>query len=186
LDDCQSESVTSLSALSETGKAAILSRLKIHKMILELACSHQVVRLLSEPPAFVQTSAGGTSTPRQLAQWPALADMGIAQTAFTMNGCAIRPPHAHLKATGLLYVISGPRSSIQLAFTAPLLTFLALPENHSSTILAAHRGISWISNGKVFLWIWDVLDIPLCSIPKQAFVASLGKLQLPSATRHAN
>ena len=59
-------------------------------------------------------SAGGISTPRQLAQWPALADMGISQTAFTMNGCAIRPPHTHMKATGLLYVISG------MAFPSPL------------------------------------------------------------------
>lgn len=55
----------------------------------------------------MQRSAGGVSTPRQLAQWSSLEGMGIAQTAFTMNGCAIRPPHVHFKATGLLYTIQG-------------------------------------------------------------------------------
>jgi hypothetical protein len=60
----------------------------------------------------LMVSAGGVSTPRQLAQWPALADMGISQTAFTMNGCAIRPPHSHMKASGLLYVISAANMSV--------------------------------------------------------------------------
>jgi len=66
--------------------------------------------MLTNMQCCLQTSAGGVSTPRLLAQWPALADMGVSQTAFTMNGCAIRPPHIHVKATGLLYVINGPSS----------------------------------------------------------------------------
>jgi len=80
------------------------------------------VKISSMPPsAFVYnpiasntvlTSAGGVSTPRLLAQWPALADMGVSQTAFTMNGCAIRPPHIHVKATGLLYVINAANMSV--------------------------------------------------------------------------
>merc|ERR1712232_1230138 len=84
--------VVACSAL--TNETAVTESVKISSML---------------PSAFVynpiasnnlMVSAGGVSTPRQLAQWPALADMGISQTAFTMNGCAIRPPHTHMKATG--------------------------------------------------------------------------------------
>ena len=42
-----------------------------------------------------------------LAQWPALEGMNVAQTYFVMKGCALRPPHTHQRATGLLYVIQG-------------------------------------------------------------------------------
>ena len=55
----------------------------------------------------LQASVAGVSTPRMLEQWPALANQGIAQTSFVMNGCALRPVHVHMRATGLLYAIQG-------------------------------------------------------------------------------
>ena len=58
-----------------------------------------------------------------LAQWPTLADKGIAQTYFVMNGCAIRPPHTHMKATGLLFAIQGENLGIQSLSTWYRLTF---------------------------------------------------------------
>eukprot|EP00884_Botryococcus_braunii_P015712 jgi/Botrbrau1/2824/Bobra.0125s0033.1 len=54
-------------------------------------------------------SPGGLSQPRQLKQWPALNGMGISQTYFKLEPCAMRPPHVHMWATGLLYVIKGSR-----------------------------------------------------------------------------
>ena len=40
-----------------------------------------------------------------LGQWPALSKQGISQTYFTLGACALRPPHYHLRATGLLFLI---------------------------------------------------------------------------------
>ncbi|KAK9795842.1 hypothetical protein WJX73_000683 [Symbiochloris irregularis] len=59
-------------------------------------------------------TSASTSSSRMLGQWPALSKQGISQTLFTLGACALRPPHYHLRATGLLYLING---TIQVGFT---------------------------------------------------------------------
>ena len=54
-----------------------------------------------------QTGANSTTSLRTVTYWPALAGMGISQSAFTLAPCAIRSPHIHQRAAGLLYAYDG-------------------------------------------------------------------------------
>ena len=58
------------------------------------------------------STVGGTSSPRMLEQWPTLAGYGIAMTVFDIDGCALRPPHVHQRASGMLTVISGSNLTV--------------------------------------------------------------------------
>ena len=62
---------------------------------------------VTDSPVFFLQSNGGSSSQRQLAQWPALKGTGISQTAFNLDACSLRPPHIHPYASGLLYATSG-------------------------------------------------------------------------------
>lgn len=66
----------------------------------------QTARVLCACDA-MQRSDGGSRSQRMVAQWPALQGRKISQTVFTLEPCAMRPPHVHPRATGLLYVVSG-------------------------------------------------------------------------------
>ncbi|KAL6779116.1 hypothetical protein ACKKBF_B18695 [Auxenochlorella protothecoides x Auxenochlorella symbiontica] len=51
-------------------------------------------------------SVGGVSQRRTAREWPALEGLGISQTSFTLEPCAVRSPHIHQNAAGLLYAIN--------------------------------------------------------------------------------
>ena len=55
----------------------------------------------------VQTGASSSTSLRTVTYWPALAGMGISQSAFTLAPCTIRSPHIHQRAAGLLYAYDG-------------------------------------------------------------------------------
>lgn len=55
----------------------------------------------------LQTGASSTTSLRTVTYWPALAGMGISQSTFTLAPCAVRSPHLHLRASGLLYAYDG-------------------------------------------------------------------------------
>lgn len=62
----------------------------------------------------ISTGANSTTSLRTVTYWPALAGMGISQSAFTLAPCAIRSPHIHQRAAGLLYAYDA--DSLEVGF----------------------------------------------------------------------
>lgn len=62
----------------------------------------------------IATGASSTTSLRTVTYWPALAGMGISQSTFTLAPCAVRSPHLHLRASGLLYAYDA--DSLEVGF----------------------------------------------------------------------
>ena len=79
----------------------------------------------------VQTGASSTTSLRTVTYWPALAGMGISQSAFTLAPCTIRSPHIHQRAAGLLYAYDGThlffRLSMFFASMSSMMMRLGMP-----------------------------------------------------------
>lgn len=75
----------------------------------------------------VQTGASSTTSLRTVTNWPALAGMGISQSAFTLAPCAIRSPHTHQRAAGLLYAYDGMQLLILVPSVVSLLQLATNP-----------------------------------------------------------
>ncbi|KAL3135207.1 hypothetical protein ABBQ38_006290 [Trebouxia sp. C0009 RCD-2024] len=55
----------------------------------------------------ISTGAGSSTSLRTSTYWSALTGMGISQSAFTLAPCALRSPHIHQRASGILYASDG-------------------------------------------------------------------------------
>lgn len=62
-----------------------------------------------------QTSLGAATQRRTAEEWPALTGAGISQNSFVLAACALRTPHVHPNAVGLLYAVQA--ENLQVGFT---------------------------------------------------------------------
>ena len=56
---------------------------------------------------WLQTTLGAQTQNRDEPQMPVLEGGDIAQNSFLLAACALRTPHVHPNANGLLYVVNG-------------------------------------------------------------------------------
>ena len=109
-------------------QAFISLSLRRRRLSLREALSVNVVATTA-----LQTGASSTTSLRTVTYWPALAGMGISQSAFTLAPCTVRSPHLHLRAAGLLYAYDGMQSLAEfLVARVECWLFKLVTPNHGS------------------------------------------------------